>query len=80
MNRLRLLVMRAHPELSHKERERILVSSFTLGLRDHELVDLTYDGVDHVVGRSRTPRHRRRICTKKRSEQAFVYKLSSRTV
>jgi hypothetical protein len=37
MNRLRLLVMRAHPELSHKERERILVSSFTLGLRDHEL-------------------------------------------
>ena len=37
MNRLRLLVMRAHPELSHKERERILVPSFILGLRDHEL-------------------------------------------
>ena len=37
MNRLRLLVMRAHPELSHKERERILVPNFILGLRDHEL-------------------------------------------
>ena len=37
MNRLRLLVMRAHPELGHESRERILVTSFTLGLRDQEL-------------------------------------------
>ena len=37
MNRMRLLVMRAHPDLSHKERERILVSNFQLGLRDQEL-------------------------------------------
>ena len=37
MNRMRLLVMRAHPDLSHKERERILISNFQLGLRDQEL-------------------------------------------
>ena len=29
--------MRAHPDLSHKERERILVSNFQLGLREQEL-------------------------------------------
>ena len=34
MNRMRLLVMRAHPDLSHNERERILISNFQLGLRD----------------------------------------------
>ena len=34
MNRMRLLVMRAHPDLSHKERERILISNFELGPRD----------------------------------------------
>ena len=37
MNRMRLLVMRAHPDLSHKERKRILISNFQLGLRDQEL-------------------------------------------
>ena len=37
MNRIQLLVMRAHPDLSHKERERILVSNFQLGLPDQEL-------------------------------------------
>ena len=37
MNRLRLLVMRAHSDLGYKERERILISSFILGLRDQKL-------------------------------------------
>ena len=37
MNRMRLLVMRVHPDLSHKERERILFSNFQLGLLDQEL-------------------------------------------
>ena len=37
MKRMRLLVMRAHPDLNHKERERILISNFHLGLRDQEL-------------------------------------------
>ena len=37
MNRMRLLVMRAHPDRNHKERERILISNFQLGLRDQEL-------------------------------------------
>ena len=37
MNRMRLLVIRAHPDLSHKERERILISNFQLGLRDKKL-------------------------------------------
>ena len=37
MKRMRLLVMRAHPDLSHKERERILISNFQLCLRDKEL-------------------------------------------
>ena len=38
MNRRRLLLMRrAHPDLSHKERERILVSNFQLGYHDKEL-------------------------------------------
>ena len=34
MNSMRLLVMRAHPDLSNKEREQILISNFQLGLRD----------------------------------------------
>ena len=37
MNRMRLLVMRAYPDLSHKEQERIFISYFQLGLRDQEL-------------------------------------------
>ena len=37
MNSMRLLVMRAYPDLSHKEQERILISNFQLGLRDQEL-------------------------------------------
>ena len=46
MNRLRLLVLRAHPNLCNKERERILVSSFILGLRDQELaISLTMASV-----------------------------------
>ena len=34
INRMRLLVMRAQPDFSYKERERILVSNFQLGLRE----------------------------------------------
>ena len=37
MNRLRLLVLRAHPDLSHKDRDRILTTEFISGLRDHKL-------------------------------------------
>ena len=37
MNRMRLLVMRAHPDLNHKEREQILISNFQLGFREQEL-------------------------------------------
>ena len=37
MNRMRLLVMRAHPYHSYKERKSILISNFQLGLRDQEL-------------------------------------------
>ena len=37
MNRLRLLVMKAHPNLAYEEKDRALVSYFLLGLRDREL-------------------------------------------
>ena len=37
MNRLRLLVLRAHPDLSHKDRDRILTTEFVSGLRDQDL-------------------------------------------
>jgi hypothetical protein len=37
MNRLRILVLKAHDGLSHKNRERFIVSNFTLGLRDKNL-------------------------------------------
>ena len=37
INRMRLLLMRAQPDLSHKELERILILNFQLGLRDQEL-------------------------------------------
>ena len=37
INRMRLLIMRAHPEMGHKVRKRILITSFQLGLRDQDL-------------------------------------------
>ena len=37
MNRLRLLVLRAHPDLAHKDRDRILTTEFISGLRDQKL-------------------------------------------
>ena len=37
MNRARLLVLKAHPDLGHVPRERILVTSFLLGLYDRQL-------------------------------------------
>lgn len=37
---MRLLVMRAHPDLGHKERKRILVTNFHLGFRDQDLAAL----------------------------------------
>ena len=37
MNRMRLLVMPAYPDLSHKEREGIYISNFQLDLRDQKL-------------------------------------------
>ena len=40
MNRMRLLVMRAHSDLSHNERKRILVPNFQIGLRDQKLETL----------------------------------------
>ena len=37
MNRARLLVLKAHPDLAHASRERILIKGFLLGLYDHQL-------------------------------------------
>ena len=37
MRRTRLLVLKAHPNLEHSARERILVTSFLLGLHDKQL-------------------------------------------
>ena len=37
MIRLRLLVMKAHPTFSHKDKYRVLVLYFLLGLRDRLL-------------------------------------------
>ena len=37
MHRVRLLVLKAHPNLDHTSRERILVTSFMLGLYDKQL-------------------------------------------
>ena len=37
MHRVRLLVLKAHPNLEHRARERILVTSFLLGLHDRQL-------------------------------------------
>ena len=37
MHRARLLVLKAHPDLAHASRERILVTSFLLGLYDRQL-------------------------------------------
>ena len=37
MHRVRLLVLKAHPTLEHAARERILISSFMLGLYDRQL-------------------------------------------
>ena len=37
MYRVRLLVIKAHPSLGHQQRERILVTSFLLGLHDRQL-------------------------------------------
>ena len=38
MHRVRLLVLKAHPTLDHTARERILITSFMLGLDDRQLV------------------------------------------
>ena len=37
MHRARLLVLKAHPDLAHAPRKRILISSFLLGLYDRQL-------------------------------------------
>ena len=37
MHRVRLLVLNAHPTLEHSTRERILITSFMLGLHDKQL-------------------------------------------
>ena len=37
MNRMRLIIMRSHPDLNHKEKEQILISNIQLGLRDQKL-------------------------------------------
>ena len=37
MHRVRLLVLKAHPTLDHSARERILITSFILGLHDRQL-------------------------------------------
>ncbi len=37
MHRARLLVLKAHPDLAHLPRERILITSFFLGLYDRQL-------------------------------------------
>ena len=37
MLRARLLVIKAHPNLAHPDRERILVTSFLIGLYDRQL-------------------------------------------
>ena len=39
MHRLRLLVLKAHPDLAHEHRERILVTSFVNGLYDRRLAE-----------------------------------------
>ena len=36
MHRARLLVIKAHPDLAHAPRERILITSFLLGLYDRQ--------------------------------------------
>ncbi len=37
MHRVRLLVLKAHPNLKHLARERILITSFMFGLHDKQL-------------------------------------------
>ena len=37
MLRARLLVLKAHPNLAHPDRERILVTSFLIGFYDRQL-------------------------------------------
>ncbi len=37
MHRVQLLVLKAHPNLEHSARERILITSFLLGLHDKQL-------------------------------------------
>ena len=37
MHRVRLVVPKAHPTLEHSARERILITSFMLGLHDKQL-------------------------------------------
>ena len=37
MHRARLLVLKAHPDLSHASRKRIIITSFFLGLYDRKL-------------------------------------------
>ena len=37
MHRARLLALKAHPELTHASRERILITHFLLGLYDRQL-------------------------------------------
>ena len=37
MHRARLLVLKAHPDLAHGARERILITSFLTGLADRQL-------------------------------------------
>ena len=37
MHRVRLLVLKAHPNLEHSASERILITSFMLGLHDKQL-------------------------------------------
>ena len=40
MHRVRLLVLKAHPNLEHSARERILITSFMLGFHDKQLATL----------------------------------------
>ena len=37
MQRVRSYALKAHPKLEHKQRERIIVNSFLLGLHDRQL-------------------------------------------
>ena len=78
MYRVRLLVLKAHPDLSFAARERILVTSFLLGLHDRQLASsLAVAKIDSAAEAQRLAAEGDSVRRERRSRSSGNYLLTS---